>query len=71
MHQKKKKRSVGSSTPTVSEGVTTRHKNCINSLSYYKKSGDVVSEFVTGALDGRILFWKVSDIEKAVQGFQC
>lgn len=67
---KEEKRTVGTTTPSTTEGIQTRHKNCINSIAYYKKSKDVVSDFVTGSLDGRVLFWKVADIEKNVSGFK-
>jgi len=68
---KEEKRGVGTTVTTSTESqITSRHKNCINSLAYYKKSGGKVSDFVTGSLDGRVLFWKVADLEKSVQGFQ-
>jgi len=67
---KEEKRTVGKETPTAPE-VTSRHRNCINSLAYYKKEKGIVSDFITGSLDGRILFWKTVDLEKSVQGFKC
>jgi len=46
--------------------VVTRHKNVIHGFNVTKSSDDKVSEFTTGALDGRILYWAVSDLEKAL-----
>eukprot|EP01080_Neovahlkampfia_damariscottae_P010477 gene10477-2999_t len=54
----------------TSSGPETRHKNTINSISIFAESGGKVSEFCTAGLDGRICFWKVADIEKAVSGFK-
>jgi len=35
-----------------------------------KKTDDGnVTEFVSSALDGKILFWKVADLEKSLSGF--
>jgi len=68
---KEEKRTVGTIQNTNTDtGISSRHKNCINSIAYYKQSSGKVSEFVTGSLDGRILFWKVAELEKAVPGFQ-
>jgi hypothetical protein len=45
--------------------------NTKSSISPYVSKDGIVSEFCTAGLDGRVLFWKVSDLEKAVSGFKC
>jgi len=51
--------------------INTKHKNTITGLNAWRKSEQGnVTEFVTCALDGKILFWKVSDLEKTLNGFK-
>ncbi|KAL0484731.1 actin-related protein 2/3 complex subunit 1 [Acrasis kona] len=49
---------------------TTRHHNVINSILPYKSSGNNVTVFSTSALDGKVLTWQVSDLEKGLEGFK-
>jgi len=67
---KEEKRSVQGSASESVNAVTSRHKNCINSLAYSKMDKGNVSEFATGSLDGRILFWKTSELLNTVSGFK-
>jgi len=46
--------------------VNTRHKNVIHSFGVLKESNGKVTDFTTGALDGRILYWSTSDLEKSL-----
>jgi len=67
---KEEKRGIGTTTNTSTEStITSRHKNCINSIASFATVSGKVTDFVTGSLDGRVLFWKVSDLEKSVTGF--
>jgi actin related protein 2/3 complex subunit 1A/1B len=59
----------GSSDQSGSTGPSTRHKNTIMCLGAWKAQDGVVTDFCTSSLDGKVLFWKVSDIEKIAQGF--
>jgi len=58
-------------TQETTSAPTTRHKNLITCLYPYKLNNGIVTDFCTSSLDGRLLFWKVSEIEKTVSGFKC
>jgi len=46
--------------------VSTRHKNVITSFRVVKEDGGKVGDFTSSALDGRVLYWNVSELEKTL-----
>ncbi|KAF0974796.1 hypothetical protein FDP41_006270 [Naegleria fowleri] len=55
---------VGAQNAEKNDSPTTRHHNVINSICPFKVEGGKVTKFVTAGLDGKVLFWNSSDIQK-------
>lgn len=56
---------VGSQNADMeSSALKTRHTNTINSIQIFAGTKEKVNIFSTSSLDGRILLWKVDDIQK-------
>jgi len=55
---------VGAANAEKDDAPTTRHHNVITSIQSFKVDGGKVSKFTTSGLDGKLLFWNVSDLQK-------
>jgi len=57
----------GQGESQAATGSNTKHKNTIMCVEAWKSHGEKVTEFCTSALDGKLLFWKVDELEKALK----
>ncbi|KAL9644448.1 hypothetical protein ABK040_016575 [Willaertia magna] len=55
---------VGSSNVDKDDSPKTRHHNVINSIQAFEVKSGNVTKFTTSGLDGKVLFWNVTELQK-------